>query len=134
MGLFDIFKKKKTKSAKEPSSPDKLWELWAEGKVGSPYAELMTYQSEINNGGHDQYFLNIGNTGDTEKAMTALEQILPEKLNANLKKAYEAYIALEENEDDDEAEDAMDECDDTYYKYEEEINRILEEYASRIEE
>ena len=38
----------------------KLWELWEAGKIDSPLAELMTYQAEINNGGHDQYFLNVG--------------------------------------------------------------------------
>ena len=36
---------------------NKMWDLWVEGKADSPAAELMKYQSEINNGGHDQYFL-----------------------------------------------------------------------------
>ena len=30
-----------------------------EGKAESPYAELMTYQGDINNGGHSQYFSNV---------------------------------------------------------------------------
>lgn len=37
-------------------SLDRLWELWEGERVDSPYAELMTYQSEINNGGHSQFF------------------------------------------------------------------------------
>lgn len=58
MGLFNIFKK--TKQQKW----NKMWELWSEGKIASPYAELMTYQSEVNNGGHNQYFTNVENTSD----------------------------------------------------------------------
>lgn len=48
-------------------SLDRLWEHWEGERVDSPYAELMTYQSEINNGGHSQFFFNIENTGDLEK-------------------------------------------------------------------
>lgn len=55
----------------------------------------MTYQGEINNGGHDQYFLNTGNKGDLQKKMAILETVLPEKLQSNLRKAYAAYRALE---------------------------------------
>lgn len=40
----------------EMDSLDRLWELWEGERVDSPYAELMTYQSEINNGGHSQFF------------------------------------------------------------------------------
>ena len=49
MGLFDIFKKKKVEFTEEQLKWNKMWELWTEGKVKSPYFELMTYQSEINN-------------------------------------------------------------------------------------
>ena len=38
---------------------DKMLDLWVEGAAESPYAELMTYQAEVNNGGHDQYFCRI---------------------------------------------------------------------------
>ena len=76
MGLFDIFKKKKVELTEEQSKWNKMWELWTEKKVDSPYAELMTYQSEINNGGHDQYFTNVENTSDLNKEISDLEQIL----------------------------------------------------------
>ena len=56
MGLFDIFKKKKVELTEEQLKWNKMWELWTEAKVEVPYAQLMTYQSEVNNGGHDQYF------------------------------------------------------------------------------
>ena len=47
MGLFDAFKKKKTELSDEQKKWNKMWDLWASGQVDSPYAELMTYRSEI---------------------------------------------------------------------------------------
>ena len=133
MGLFDIFKKKKVELTEEQLKWNKMWELWTEEKVDSPYAELMTYQSEINNGGHDQYFTNVENTSDLNKEISALEQILSAELKNNLNKAYKAYLILEKKEEDEEAEETLEQCDDVFYENEEEINRLLEEYACRIE-
>ena len=133
MGLFDIFKKKKYEPREELLKWDKMWDMWAEEKVESPYAELMTYQSEINNGGHSQYFTNVENTSDLQKEMSVLETILSEKLKTNLKNAYEAYLILEEKEEDEKAEKILEQCDNTFFKNEEEINITLKEYASSIE-
>lgn len=133
MGLFDFLKKKEVQLTDEQKKWNKMWELWTEGEVDSPYAELMTYQSEINNGGHDQYFLNVENTGDLKKEMSALETVLSAKLKNNLQKAYKAYLVLEEKEDDETAEEIMEQCDDVFYENEEEINHILEEYSAKIE-
>ncbi len=110
-----------------------MWELWVEAKADSPYAELMTYQGEINNGGHSQYFTNIENVGDLQKELSALETILSEKLKDNLNKAYHAYMALEEKQNDEKAEEILEQCDYVFYKNEEEINHTLEEYAAKIE-
>ena len=66
MGLFDIFKKKKVELTEEQLKWNKMWELWTEAKAEAPYAQLMTYQSEVNNGGHDQYFTNVENTSDLQ--------------------------------------------------------------------
>ena len=133
MGLFNIFKKKKVELTEEQLKWNKMWELWTEEKVDSPYAELMTYQSEINNGGHDQYFTNVENTSDLNKEISALEQILSAELKNNLNKAYKAYLILEKKEEDEEAEETLEQCDDVFYENEEEINRLLEEYACKIE-
>ena len=133
MGLFNIFKKKKMELTEEQLKWNKMWELWTEEKVASPYAELMTYQSEINNGGHDQYFTNVENTGDLSKEISALEQILSTELKDNLNKAYKAYMILEKNDEDEEAEETLEQCDDVFCENEEEINRLLEEYACKIE-
>lgn len=133
MGLFDFLKKKEVQLTDEQKKWNKMWELWAEGEADSPSAELMTYQSEINNGGHDQYFLNVENTGDLQKEMSALETVLSAKLKNNLQKAYKAYLVLEEKEDDEKAEEIMEQCDDVFYENEEEINHILEQYSAKIE-
>ena len=59
---MSIFKKsKKDVEVKEQklSAKDlkwnKMWDLWAKGEIASPYADLMTYQSEVYNGGHAQF-------------------------------------------------------------------------------
>ena len=133
MSFLNIFKKKKVELTEEQLKWNKMWELWTEEKVDSPYAELMTYQSEINNGGHDQYFTNVENTSDLNKEISALEQILSAELKNNLNKAYKAYLILEKKEEDEEAEETLEQCDDVFYENEEEINRLLEEYACKIE-
>ena len=133
MGLFDIFKKKKAEPREELLKWDKMWDMWTEGKAESPYAELMTYQGEINNGGHSQYFTNVENTSDLQKEMSVLETILSEKLKTNLKNAYKAYLILEEKEEDEKAEEILEQCDNTFFKNEEEINITLKEYASKID-
>ena len=132
MGLFDLFKKKKVKLSEEVLKWNKMWELWAKGEIESPYLELMTYQSEINNGGHSQYFYNVENVSNLQKEMSSLEKILSAELKINLQKAYNAYVALEEN-DDEKAEKILEQCDDIFYEKEKEINRILEDYSVNIQ-
>ena len=133
MGLFDIFKKKKVELREEQLKWDKMWELWTEEKAKTPYAELMTYQSEINNGGHSQYFCNVENVSDLQKEMSALEEILPSLLKENLQNAYKAHLILEEKEDDERAEEILEQCDDVFYENEEQINNILQQYANTLE-
>ena len=132
MGLFDLFKTNNTDLTEEQRKWNKMWDMWVEGQVDSPYAELMTYQSEINNGGHDQYFTNVENTGDLQKEIMVLRNVLSPKLNENLKKAYEAYVILEEKDEDEQAEEALSQCDDVFYENEDEVNCILEEYADKV--
>ena len=61
MSLFNFFRKKKVDLTEDQRKWNKMWELWGDGNVESPYGEIMTYQSEINNGGHSQYFFNTDN-------------------------------------------------------------------------
>lgn len=130
--MFLFFKKNKVKLTEKELKWNKMWQLWAEECTDSPYSELMTYQSEVNNGGHEQYFDNVSNTKDLKKEILSLKTILPPQPSAILEQAYRAYLTLEEN-DDEQAEKIIEQCDDMFYKWEEEINRILEEYAAKIE-
>ena len=132
MGLFSFLKKNKVELTEEQKKWNKMWDMWAVGQVDSPYAELMTYQSEINNGGHDQFFTNIKNAGDPQKLLAALDTILPAKLKNNLQKAYKAYLELEKSESNEKAEAILEKCDDLFYDNDEVINSILEEYAAKL--
>ena len=129
MGLFDLFKKKKVELTEEQRKWNKMWELWVQEKAEAPYAQLMTYQSEVNNGGHDQYFTNVENTSDLQKEISILETILPVKPRSNFQTAHKAYMALEENEH---AAEILEQCDDVFWENEDELNRILESYAATI--
>ena len=129
MGIFRFFRKNKVELTDEQKKWESMWNLWLEGRADSPYAELMTYESEINNGGHDQYFLNVGNTGDLQREMAALETVLPAKLQKNLRNAYNAYLMLN-GQPDERAEAILNQCDDVFFNAEEEILSILKKYAS----
>ncbi len=130
--MFGFFKKKKDNELTEDQIKwNKMWDLWAEEKIESPYQELMTYQSEINNGGHSQYFTNIENCGNIEKEISALNQLLSPELTKNLQDAYQSYLILEEK-DDEEAEETLEQCDDIYYENEEQITHLLEEFSIKF--
>ena len=131
MGILDIFKKKE-EIPEEVQKWNKMWDLWTEEQIESPYKELMTYQSEINNGGHSQYFCNIESIINIEDELKELKSILPQNLIDNLNKAYKANQILE-NEENEEAETIIEECDNTFYENENLINDLLNERASKIE-
>lgn len=144
MKLFDFLKnlfkggshqpeKEKDSAALSPEDQrfNKMWDLWAEGKVSSPYAELMTYQSEINNGGHDQFFYNVSQSDSVERVVGELYKILPEALASNMRTAHHAL--LENGDDTDANEEVFEGCDDFFYENEELINYILQEYSKTIE-
>lgn len=65
--------------------------------------------------------------------MSALEKILTSPLYKNLKKAHKAYLILEENEEDENADEILEQCDNVFYENEEQINFILQEYANKLE-
>ena len=111
---------------------NKMWDLWVEGNAESPYSELMEYESEVNNGGHSQYFFNVANRGDVQTAAKVLLSILPEPLLSNFRKAYEAFSG-QEDICDDVNDSLFDECDDIFGKYEQLILDMLAAYAKSIE-
>ena len=131
MCILDIFKKKE-EIPEEVQKWNKMWDLWTEEQIESPYKELMTYQSEINNGGHSQYFCNIESISNIEDELKKIKSILPQNLIDNLNKAYKANQILE-NEENEEAETIIEECDNIFYENENLINDLLNERASKIE-
>ena len=131
MGLFDIFKKKKAALTTDQKL-DKMWDLWAINKLDLPCAKLMKYESEVNNGGHSQYFYNVANCGDLAAEVEAVLSMLPEPLRENLARGYAAF-----SEQDDIADDVNDElfeeCDDVFYEHEQLIIDIIYEAAKSFE-
>lgn len=110
---------------------NKMWDLWAEGEVESPCAEIMTYHSEVNGGGHYSFY---DNSDVSEETVEILKNTLPDVLSECVAKGYEAYLALEEGTDDEEKyEDILAECDDIFYDNESMIEEILAKYAETIE-
>lgn len=136
--IFDLFKRKKKSSVNETPLSDneirwnKMWELWANGEIDSPYSELMEYHSEISNGGHSQYFSLITDNGDVEVAISALTEILPQFLSENVRKAYQAHLILEQNDSDENAESTMRKCDRVFFENEHLITEILETFSSNF--
>lgn len=131
MGFFDSFKKKKKEQPIEELKWNKMWDLWAEEKTTSPYAEIMTYESEINNGGHLQFFNNLSNTSDLPQTISVLYAGLSDILKQNLEKAYNTYLEL--GKDEETLDEILDECDNVFYENECDIEKILKEYAKTIE-
>lgn len=75
-----------------------MWDLWVEEKAASPYAELMIYDSEVNNGGHMQFFDNVSNISNLFKTVERIYTLLSGVLRQNLEKVYNAYLELEDDD------------------------------------
>ena len=131
MGIFDIFKKKK-KALTTDQKLNKMWELWAEDKLDLPCAKLMKYESEVNNGGHSQYFFNVANCGDLAAEVESVLSMLPEPLRENLARVYTAFSSQKDISDDINDE-LFEECDDVFYEHEQLIIDIIYEAAKNFE-
>ena len=138
MKFFDFlkkfFQKKEEELPIEAQKWNKMWDLWVEEEADSPYAELMTYQSEVNNGGHMQFFDNVSSTSDLPQVISVLYTILNGVLKQNLVTAYNAYLEYEGNDDqEDKLDEILDDCDNVFYENESEIEQILKGYAATID-
>ena len=131
MGIFDLFTKKEEIPEKDRKW-NKMWDMWAAGKAASPYAQLMTYESEVNNDGHEQYFDNTANICDLKTEVDIALAVLPEPLKSNLQHGYEAYLAAEETGDYEQYDAVFSGCDDVFYANEQLLIALLEEYAATM--
>ena len=123
MGLFDILKKEKVTLTTDQKL-DKMWKLWAEDKLDLPCAKLMKYESEVDNGGHNQYFFNVANCGNLAAEVDAVLAMLPEPLRENLARGYAAFSA-QKDISDDANDELFEECDDVFYEHEQLIIDII---------
>lgn len=110
---------------------NKLWDLWVEEKIESPFNELMKYYSEINNGGHLQFFDNVSGNYNLDEVVKNIMSVLPEALKENLETAYKIYLI---NPDDisDENNFILEGCDSFYYDNEDFVTEILKSRADKI--
>ena len=131
MGILDIFKKKKAALTTDQKL-DKMWDLWAINKLDLPCAKLMKYESEVNNGGHSQYFYNVANCGDLAVEVEAVLSMLPEPLRENLARGYAAF-SEQDDISDDVNDELFEECDDVFYEHEQLIIDIIYETAKNFE-
>ena len=131
MGIFDIFKKKKAALTTDQKL-DKMWDLWAVNKLDLPCAKLMKYESEVDNGGHSQYFYNVANCGDLAVEVEAVLSMLPEPLRENLARGYAAF-SEQDDISDDVNDELFEECDDVFYEHEQLIIDIIYEVAKHFE-
>ena len=131
MGIFDIFKKKKAALTTDQKL-NKMWNLWAINKLDLPCAKLLKYESEVNNGGHSQYFFNVANCGDLAVEVEAVLSMLPEPLRENLARGYAAFSA-QDDISDDVNDELFDECDDVFYEHEQLIIDMIYEAAKNFE-
>ena len=120
MGFFDRFKGQKPLTEAQERW-NRLWFLWFKGGIESPYEELMTYQSEVTNGGHGQYFIN---TPLWKTHMQTLRTILPDILWKNLQAACDAFEA----EDDE----TLAECDAVFDRNQHLAAEILQAHADTL--
>ena len=129
MGFFDIFKKKKVEPLTAEERWNRIWELWEIGDLLSPLENLLTYESEVNNGGHSQYFFNVANGGDLAVEVEAVLSMLPEPLRENLARGYAAFSA-QDDISDDVNDELFEECDNIFYKHEQLIIDMIQEAAN----
>ena len=127
MSIFDIFKKKKAVPTTDQKL-NKMWDLWADDKLDLPCAKLMRYESEVNNGGHSQYFFNVANGGDLAVEVEAVLSMLPEPLRENLARGYAAFTE-QDDVSDDINDELFEECDDVFYEHEQLIIDLIYEAA-----
>lgn len=112
---------------------NKLYDLFSDDLLPSPYAELIAYEGETFHNGHMAFFCSHTVLGDLSQVMPPLLSVLRGGLKENLERAYRAfseYDALRMEEDALEA--ILDECDAVFREGKEEVTGILREYARTI--
>ena len=106
----------------------KMWQMWLDEAIETPYAELMTYFDAMDGGGHFQYFEDLRTKKHIKKNISALSNILPAELLQNLKNAYNLFLTSAQP-----SEECFIEYDDFYFDNIEKVGSVLEEYSLKKE-
>ena len=139
MGFFKKLFDKKSGGDDGNGRWEVMWELWEAGEIPSPYNELLTYDDDMQDGGHLQYFLNRALRGENMFAvMAALRETLPADHADNVARAYRQFCLLDIDTEDDGAvmqaldDDPLSAFDAWYDEHEESLLDVLEAYAASI--
>lgn len=116
---------------------NKMIDLWSDSKLNDPIKDVITYDAEVQNGGHLQFFENCQD--EMDELMSSLKKQLPKEMYKNLEDAYELYkqkdLTIETV--DDYVEEAQlgdfDKFDYFYYENEKKIYQIMQEYAFTLD-
>lgn len=138
MGFFKKLFGKKSGGG-EDDKWNAMWVRWEEGGIPSPYNELLTYDDEMQSGGHLQFFLNRTLRHENIFAvMAALREVLPAGHADNVAQAYRQFCMLDiDTERDGDIMQALDDdplavFDAWYSQHEEELLDVLEAYANSL--
>lgn len=136
MNIFEIFKglfdRTKEENNLDPIQLrwNKMWDMWASLEAPSPYSELMTYQAEVSDGGHKQFFESVHSVTDIQDELDAILSLLDGVLADNLLRAIDAFS----NSDNQEYMDKIfKECDSVFFENQERIDNVLINYANTLE-
>ena len=133
-------KRKVVKLTEEERKWNKVWDMWADGTLESPYNELLEYSSQVNGGGHLCFFDNVSgeDISKLDKVISVLLDTLPTVFVSKLKRAYDSYCkdSVDKEGDKIASEKTVkytDELDNIFYDNEELVNGMIREYSNSIE-
>ena len=111
---------------------NKMWVLWMNKKMESPYQEILSYETDVRNGSHLEYFNWIKDNENFEKTIDIVSKNLKGTvLETIFNQAYDAYQKIEKSKD--EAEQILSLCDKAFANEEDAIEKYLETIASKID-
>ena len=109
-----------------------MWKLWMNDRLESPYQEILTYENEVRNGSHLQYFKWIQEHEDFEKTIDTVSLSLEGTVLAPIfNKACTAYLELKQ--DEEKAKQMLESCDASFEDEADNIEKYLETIASGIQ-
>lgn len=110
----------------------KMWQLWMNDRLESPYQEILTYENEVRNGSHLQYFNWIQENENPEKIVDIVSlNLVGTVLKPIFNKAYRAYLELEKNEEI--ANQILQSCDDAFAEAANDIEKYMETITAKIQ-